>query len=494
MTLPKQKCSIIVFIFLLFCLYCFRLCAEDKPLLAVLDLTYSGISRKNALLLVDTIIMNMLETGRFHLISRTERNNLLMAKQYPLNDIINSKFYPEIGKLLYVDYLLGGNIEVRKKSVQLSVFLYEVESQAFRSKEEREYPGFEEMIQQIREPLHDLIDKAVLKTGVTQFSARVLEQLSPVPIKEKVLFVFPNNDCTTEQAVQKEMIYFLISLLTEDSRFLPYYIEISYDMNEPPLDSFLNHAQLKNCNYFAFVKQEHESQPPSPSIVLYGEDLDEKLKVSLASPFQSEIKAYEIKKSMTDLPPLSQNIVVQELRKNLYLEEKIHELLLVEKLFSKRFSFRYHQKLLKSIYTPAIHPGLNLFSFEADVYWFYLDIIGLGIGYGFSIGYPGTLDASLNNHPPVYQHEIRFDSIIFHNIYRISSHIDSPLTYENAGYTFYMKAGINIGLLIPVSEHFLLYLDMFTPFYSLPLIPHPQDDNIRHFSLDLGGIGFNFTF
>ncbi|MBN2441478.1 MAG: hypothetical protein JXJ04_09025, partial [Spirochaetales bacterium] len=197
---------------------------------------------------------------------------------------------------------------------------------------------------------------------------------------------------------------------------------------------------------------------------------------------------------------------------NLELEEKIEELLYLEKISSHSFNLRIYQKTIKSLFTPNLNPNLSLLSLESDFYWYYLNYLGLGFGYGFNLGYPGTIDSALNNHPLIYQHEFRIiplsirtsstlsivlDSVaalVFHDIYTITDHLDGPFTYTNAGLTLFLKFGINMGLLFHQSEKFALYLDIAFLYYTLPLIPHPQYDTIRHFSGDVLGMGISIGF
>ncbi|MBN1697171.1 MAG: hypothetical protein JW881_06640 [Spirochaetales bacterium] len=504
-----------IFIFIIFLLstpFSHPVYGEEKPLAVVLDFSGSGISEKDTLFLIDILTINLLETGKVNMISRTERNAFLQARQFPLSEMAGTGSLPELGKLLYADYLIGGKITGDKGPVKLTLFLYDAESGRISDLKTREYSEFAGLIDNLRDCAHELVLCIPPGQSRTALSQKVLKQVSPVPVREKILFIFRKHDVTGAEAAQKDMFYSLVSMLTDASRFIPYYTEIDFDFTAPPLEAFVRDARSKECGSFAFIRQTTDGHRPSHSFVVYDNSLTERLAVPVDPPVDPEEKAREIGELMTEHLLLPQRMIGEEVRKNLYLEQKIGELLLAERLFSKRFSLRFHQKLFKSIYTPTLHPDLNLVSGEIDLFWYYLDILGTGVGYGFNLGYPGTLDSSLNNHPLVYQHELRFTplslraggrfclvfdyliSIALHNMYRITSHIDGPLTYENSGFTVYMKAGLDIGCLFYFSPSYAVYIDLFTLFYSLPIIPHPQDNGIRHFSGDLGGIGFNFSF
>jgi len=442
------------------------------------------------------------------------RNKLLKANGFPVEECKIMDSYPEVTSLLFADYLIGGKIIREKKRIYISLHLFEKESGKIIKKKEAVYPVFEDALKKMRGFVQDFFIGISLHMSSPGISQRVITSLQPVMIKEKILFVF-NSDCSTrEWAEIKKIMYILISHLTENSSYEPYLLELHSDIKTFTNSDFQIMGQNKKCQSIAFFKEENNEF----SFILLTVDGEEKINYSLSGFLYPEEKANEIFIILSGLPRIPQNLLISEIKKNLYLEEKLDELLYLDKVSSNNYNIRiFFMKLLKSLYTPNLSPDLNMFSVESEVYWYYLNYLGFGIGYGFNLGYAGTIDSNLSSHPPVYQNEFRIIplslrststispvlnyivGIMFHNIYSMEKHVDDEteityFTYYDAGMTLYLKFGLNMGVSLHLSENFAMYLDLFTVYYSLPIIPHPQYDGIRHFSGDLFGCGISIGF
>jgi hypothetical protein len=508
LTIHKNRSLLIILCFILFFLLWQSGYCGEKPLLAVLDLDYQGVSKRDATLLTDIMTMNIMETGKVHCISRLERTKLLKAHGFPLAESKIKEYYPEIASLIYADYLAGGMIKKEKTGYRITLHLYENAGQQIIKIKEAVYPDFDAGMNNMREFTIDFLSGVTFTFSPTDLSGKVTASLSPVPIKEKILFLFDAHHGTREWAHIKKLFYILITLFTEDPRYQPFFTESKEDVLGPASGEFQMPGNSMDYQWIALCKEVKDQF----YFILYTTYGEEKFAIPLDRDFSPEKKAEEIHARFNDLPPLPQGQLIKEIRKNLYLEEKIDELLYLEKISSHTCNVRFYQKTLKSLFTPNLNPNLNLISFESDFYWYYLQYLGSGIGYGFNLGYPGTIDSALNNHPLIYQHEFRIIplslrtastvsivlqnilALSFHNISIITDHLDGPFTYSDAGFTFYLKCGLNMGLLFHQSEKFALYLDIITLYYTFPLVPHPQYDNIRHFSGDLLGAGVSLSF
>jgi len=143
----------------------------------------------------------------------------------------------------------------------------------------------------------------------------------------------------------------------------------------------------------------------------------------------------------------------------------------------------------------------------------------MGLGYGFSLSYPGTFDSDLSSHPLVRQHEIQLipfslqtggtvgfviqllSTLNFHNAEYFSRDPDTGDPEFNDEITIlFSKIGINIGLTINFSEYYALYWNGITFNYGIPIGKHYEYtenetlSKIRPFSLDLGSLGFSLRF
>jgi hypothetical protein len=175
-----------------------------------------------------------------------------------------------------------------------------------------------------------------------------------------------------------------------------------------------------------------------------------------------------------------------------------------------------YQTLFKSTYVAVYHPVLSILSMESNLIWYYNRMFGLGLGYGFSLNYPATFDNDLSGHPLVKQHEIRLipfsfqtggfigfnfqllTTLNFHNtIYETPE--DAELENQDNLDEFtiiFTKIGLNIGLMINLSDSYAIYWNGMTINYGIPLGDKYEnsDTEILPFSLDLGSIGFSLRF
>ncbi|MBN2441168.1 MAG: hypothetical protein JXJ04_07470, partial [Spirochaetales bacterium] len=287
----------------------FHAYGQDKPLLAVLDLDHSGISKREATLLTDIITMNIMETGTFHLISRPERTNLLNAHGFPLKESKIANYYPEIASLIYADYIVGGIIKKEKKTVTIALHLYEKESQHIIKAEEKDYISLEEGMNNMREFVKELLSGVSYKVSSEDFSQKVINSLAPVPIKERILFLFHKNHTTPDWARIKTLIYILINHLTENPGYLTFFTEIEKDEGFLTKEDLQILAGRKQCQTIVLCSEEEEVF----FLTLYESDGVEKLRVPLSRDFDPGEKAKEIIVKVTALAHISQESLIKEI-------------------------------------------------------------------------------------------------------------------------------------------------------------------------------------
>ncbi|MBN1410801.1 MAG: hypothetical protein JW969_08140 [Spirochaetales bacterium] len=506
----KNMMGFFLILFLLFLSFGFPVFSvPEKPIMAVLDLEHPAISSDDSRFLVDLLTINFHETGRFRLVSRMERDRLLASHDFRLSSDSSGDYFREIGSLLFADYLSGGRITRENGRFMVRLFIYRLSPGHIVAEEVREFSDIDGIAGSLREWAASLA-AAVPESPypVKDLSAKVVDSLGPVYIREKVLFLGYGAGLTPEQAACREALYRAMAVLADRPDLFVYYAESDYDEAEPPLHIFNGLRKSMDCTSYGFIKREGDRR----FFILCDGENAEKARVGTGIPIDPAAFGDEIVQTVSSLPLLPQEMLAGEIRENLSIERKIEDLLRVESVLSHNFSFRYHSRVLKSVFAPSLHPELNLLSFEGDLYYYYLTTIGLGIGYGFSVGYPGTIDVTMSGHPPIFQHEFRltplsfrsgdpvgiivntFVSLNFHNVSRIITHTIPPNTYEDAGYTFFLSTGIDIGFLFYLTENTSLYIDFCTLKYTFPIIAHPQFDGQRYFSGDLGGLGISFQF
>ncbi len=78
--------------------------AQDTPIISVLDFKASGISKVEAEILVDYISSHIVESGKYIVIDRMQRETILEEIEFSASDCVDEKCQIELGRLL-----LGAN-------------------------------------------------------------------------------------------------------------------------------------------------------------------------------------------------------------------------------------------------------------------------------------------------------------------------------------------------------------------------------------------------
>jgi hypothetical protein len=497
----------------------FLLHAEEvKPVVAVLEFERGGVERIDMLLLVDMMGVNLLETDRCHVIGRLEQKKLLSGFEYAHAGGLSGKEYREAGERLFADFIITGYVDNNGRKVEFGVELFDVTFSRFLKTETYTLSSFEELISRVRPISQTLLDTIVSTHHAIKPGVRVFESLSPVPIKERILFVLQKGVLNPGDAELRKLANCVLYEMLSSRRFLPYLTEIIYvdgtiDKEETAI--FLSES---NCHYAAAVVRENSGY----SFIVYDNDMIQRHAVVIDPVFDPVREAKRIARSIEEeLPLLPQEILASEIKKNIMVEEKLDGLLFSEKLLAHRWEVTVYQRLLKPVLFYYYAPMLSVLSLEADLYWHYTPTIGLGVGYGYSFNYPGTFDRLMNTLPYIHQHEVRFIPLSFrtggtlgfliniiaainlHNSYYIENHEvngESYLTYSDETMICFAKLGLNIGMIFNLSHSFALYWNGLFLNYAIPIGEHFNYDdtdremNVRPFSLDVAGLGIIYRF
>lgn len=82
---------------------------NPKPVLAVLSFNYSGIGKSEAEVFTDYLISAFVETNRFRVIQKADRNLILSEQEYTLSDTSDELSQIEVGKLLSANQIVIGS-------------------------------------------------------------------------------------------------------------------------------------------------------------------------------------------------------------------------------------------------------------------------------------------------------------------------------------------------------------------------------------------------
>ncbi len=482
---------------------------EEKPVVAVFDFDAAGVGEEDALLAVDVLGYNLFESGRALVIDRKARNNLLKGFEVNLPAGADDAFYCEAGELLHADYVLLGSLHAAGGQVSLSLRLLRTDTRKEAASFERDYPAVADLLADGRAIAARVADGLPPVPGGSQAASRLLVDLLPAQIKERILFIAPEKTDDERAAFSLELVNELIARLMTRERLSLYYAALDYPPAAPDLERMSILSRTRDCHAFAFIRE----RDGKPELAVYTNELETQCAVPLAAGTSArETVAAAAGKVDAALALIPQAIVIEELRRALVIDQKIEPLIYNEKTLSRPFAATVMHKIIKSGFAGEYQPLLNMIDFEGEFVWYYGKFVGMGLGYGFAYSYAGMIDRKLSDYPLIQHHEIRLIPFCFrtggpigfstavqialhlHDIYTITYLPDESHTYDNLRTIVYLRFGLNVGFDINFSETVALRIDVATLDYAV-ILANPPEHMLRvPFSGDLGGFGVTFRF
>ncbi|MBN1696213.1 MAG: hypothetical protein JW881_01755 [Spirochaetales bacterium] len=484
--------------------------ADGKPVVAVLDFEGSGLPPVKCSMLVDLFNQNLLETSLCHVIGRYERNKLLKGFSRSSFDGESVNDNIEAGKQLFADFIVSGRIEKISGSFVVTVRLFNTLHSRFLVTETRTFTDFSELIDSCR-PLTGILLTEIGAGGAGgDNEKKILDALSPVPVRERLLLILTNGTLDRDEAVIRDVMGRCLAKLLEDKRFIPMidYMDRSVTGIDPgAMQSLL---ARRDCHYGVYVTGDEAGY----TVEVFETASGVIMRIPIGFPLDPEREAAILAQSLNErLPLLSEQTLAKELSEHIATEKKLEELLYTNRLLSRRVIVSFYQKLLKPVLLFSYAPCLSIVSAEADVYWYYSPVLGLGAGYGYSYNYPGTMDSRLNTIPYIHQHEIRLIPFSFrtgggigilinaiatlnmHDSYHIEMHVEDPVTYSGEGMVFFSKLGAQAGVFWNIGESFAVYWSGLFFNIAFPLSAgsrYPEFPDLKswgYLSFDVGALG-----
>jgi hypothetical protein len=483
---------------------------ENKPVIAVLDFSASVLSTRESGAMIDHINQILSETNRFYVIGRRDRNRFLREFDFPESYAADENTYADVGRKLYADYVIGGRIERDEKGYTVFAALYHVPTATRINSVNRTFTSLPEMRSDFRGLFLLLIDNIKKSISVDTPGERLLNSLSPVTVREKILFILRKNCPDANLAACKDIVNRVMRNMAENKRFVPYFTENDYDVSAKNEDLARRLLSERDCHY-AVILQKGDA---AFSLSVTGEGAGIIMTLPIDVKNDRDKEADTLTREMEQIPLLSEDIIAREIDNNIVFEEKLEDLLFSERLLSLPYSISIYTILFKSTDLYMYLPTFNMLSIEGDFSWYYSPSIGVSIGYGFSMGYPGFFDRHLDSHPPVFQHELRIAPLIFrtggelsflgslavscnmHNACYMTTNIDQSVTCTDEKTVYFVKIGVNAGLAWNFNSSFSLYwkgiiFNMALPFGDQQVYPDHSD---KLFSIDVGSVGIIYRF
>jgi TolB-like protein len=118
-------------LYMILSLFYFQLFAQEQPVITVLDFATSNISKDEAQLLVDYLSSGIIDIGKYRVIDRAQRENLLNEQKFSLSaeaDDTNKEYQLEIGRLLSAKFIIVGSVGDVSDVFLLNTKLIDVET------------------------------------------------------------------------------------------------------------------------------------------------------------------------------------------------------------------------------------------------------------------------------------------------------------------------------------------------------------------------------
>jgi hypothetical protein len=112
-------------------LLCCALCAhaqQARPILSILDLRTSGVSKADADVLLDYLSSHVVESGEYTVIDRSQRETVLKEIEFSQSDCTDEACQLRIGKLLSANRIVIGSVGKLDQVYLLNLKMIEVET------------------------------------------------------------------------------------------------------------------------------------------------------------------------------------------------------------------------------------------------------------------------------------------------------------------------------------------------------------------------------
>lgn len=159
--------------------------ADEINLIAVMELSISGISGSEALVLTDFISSLVQKTGRFRVIDRAEQEKLLKEQEFSLSGCVDESCIIEAGKMLAAKYIITGSTGSFGERYLLNLKLLDVETSEAINTASGYYDDMEDILEESENLLNELLDFEGSQS-ISEYSSSDKEQkdndfIKPVP-------------------------------------------------------------------------------------------------------------------------------------------------------------------------------------------------------------------------------------------------------------------------------------------------------------------------
>lgn len=131
---------------------------EDVPLITVMDFKASGISEAEVEVFVDYISSHILESGKYRVLDRMQRESILQELEFSLSGCTDENCQLEAGRLLQARQIIIGSLGKVGNRFLLNIKLIDVETgETIRTKSEK-YSDIDTLIDESKDLVYEFIE------------------------------------------------------------------------------------------------------------------------------------------------------------------------------------------------------------------------------------------------------------------------------------------------------------------------------------------------
>ncbi len=150
---------------------------QPKPILSILDLKTSGVSKTDADVLLDYLSSDVVESGEYTVIDRSQRETVLKEIEFSQSDCTDEACQLRIGKLLSANRIVIGSVGKLEQTYLLTLKMVEVETGRLLKAVSGQYKGMGEMIAEGKNLVRSLVGPA----GRTEMAEQPAQEAQPIP-------------------------------------------------------------------------------------------------------------------------------------------------------------------------------------------------------------------------------------------------------------------------------------------------------------------------
>ena len=182
-----KKAILVLFLSVLFCTVGFSESGQTLPLISVLDFEASEVSEAESKLFVDYLSGHIVDSGKYHVIDRGQRELILEELQFSQTGCTDESCQLEIGKILQAKEIIIGSLGKIGSKYIITMKLIDVETNLTLGNSSERYDSIDELIDDSENLVFRLLKIEPEVTAEEPVQNITPEEPEPVQIEKKAV-------------------------------------------------------------------------------------------------------------------------------------------------------------------------------------------------------------------------------------------------------------------------------------------------------------------